>query len=106
MNCFTGISMPLLLCQYSFKKQTIVFFSATATPAKNYDIFDISLECLPFLQKILLKALPPIISPALEAREEISETLSALLIGSTMLPLPWPAPLPTQLFLISVASLH
>ena len=96
----------LTLVPVLFQEADNCFFSATATPAKNYDIFDISLECLPFLQKILLKASPPIISPALEAREEISETLSALFIGSTLLPLPWPTPLPTELLLISVASLH
>ena len=92
--------MPLFVTklfrsELSDKYCQMVLCSDTATPATNYDIFDIPLECLPFIQTKLLQASPPILSPAMEAREKNLETLSALFIGSTLSPLPWPAPLPT-----------
>ena len=72
----------------------MVLCSATATPATNYDIFDIPLECLPFMHTTIMQASPPILSPALETREEILQTPSELFIGSTLFPSPWPEPLP------------
>ena len=68
---------------------------STVTPATNYDIFDIPLECLTFMQTTIMQALPLILLPALEACEKNLETPSALFIGSTLSPSLWPAPLPT-----------
>ena len=48
----------------------MVLCSAPANLATNYDIFDIPLECLPFMQTTILKASLPILSPALEAHEK------------------------------------
>ena len=38
------------------------------------------------MQTTILQASPPILSPTLETREEILETLSAIFIGSKLLP--------------------
>ena len=73
----------------------MVLYSANANTETYNDIFDIPLECLPFIQTKLMQASPPILSPAMEARKEILENPSALFIGSMLSPLPWPSPLPT-----------
>ena len=57
------------------------------------------------MQTTIMQALPLILLPALEAREEILETPPALLVGKTMPPLTWPAPLPSKLLFLYIASL-